>query len=325
MSRKTSLIYRILKFPARCLLHLYCRKLSINRKELLQEEGPLLIAANHPNSFLDALILATLFDRPIYSLARGDAFSNKIFRFILRQLNILPVFRLSEGANNLNHNYNTFDACKEIFRKKGIVLIFSEGLCINEWHLRNLKKGTARLAISSWDEGIPLKVLPLGINYSPFYSFGKNVFLKFGNYITKDIIINGQSEGKNILLFNQQLIKELHLLVMEIDSTDKNQIIQRTRVQVSTSKKCWLFFPGAMGFLLHVPIYLPLKLYIRQKLRDKDHFDSLMVVGLLFIYPLYLIAIALCINYCCHVQYGWMAFLIFPFFAWSFVQIKPQN
>ena len=57
--------------------------------------------------------------------------------------------------------------------------IFSEGKCINEWHLRPLKKGTARLAISSWEENIPLEVLPVGINYSSFRRFGKNVYYQF--------------------------------------------------------------------------------------------------------------------------------------------------
>ena len=75
----------------------------------------------------------------------------------------------------MEHNYETFAACKEIFKKDGIVLIFSEGRCINEWHLRSLMKGTARLAISSWEDGIELVILPTGINYQSFNVFGKNI------------------------------------------------------------------------------------------------------------------------------------------------------
>ena len=45
---------------------------------MLQKHGPLLIASNHPNSFLDAIILATLFKNPVYALARGDAFAGKL-------------------------------------------------------------------------------------------------------------------------------------------------------------------------------------------------------------------------------------------------------
>jgi len=75
----------------------------------------LMIAANHPNSFLDAIILATLFKQPIYSLARGDAFKNKFFAALLKSLNMYPVYRTSEGVENMEHNYSTFNTCREIF------------------------------------------------------------------------------------------------------------------------------------------------------------------------------------------------------------------
>ena len=142
------MIFDIIKIPAKFAIKIYCRQLKINNNKILSSKGPLLIACNHPNSFLDAVILATIFKKPIYSLARGDSFKNKYIAKILASLNILPVYRISEGAENLNNNYDTFAKCREIFKKNGIVLIFSEGLCINEWKLRLLKKGTARLAIS---------------------------------------------------------------------------------------------------------------------------------------------------------------------------------
>ena len=168
------MLYSIVKIIARLALPLYCRHIEINKKEFLKHKGPLILAVNHPNSFLDAIILCTLFDGNIYSLARGDAFKNKTAAKILRLFKMFPVYRVSEGVENLEENYTTFKLCKELFKENGIVLIFSEGRCINEWHLRPLKKGTARLAISSWKDDIDVKVLPVAINYSSFSKFGKN-------------------------------------------------------------------------------------------------------------------------------------------------------
>ena len=136
------MLYTLIKIPAKLALQLYCRKLQLNNKALANFKGPLLIACNHPNSFLDAILLCTLFNAPIYSLARGDVFKKNWVAKILKALHILPVFRKREGAQNLNKNYDTFNECIELFKKNGIVLIFSEALCINEWHLRTLKKGT---------------------------------------------------------------------------------------------------------------------------------------------------------------------------------------
>ena len=67
---------------------------------MLKEKGPLLLACNHPNSFLDAVILDILFEQPVWSLARGDAFSGKTINKILTAVKILPVYRTSEGVEN---------------------------------------------------------------------------------------------------------------------------------------------------------------------------------------------------------------------------------
>ncbi|HEY5367987.1 MAG TPA: 1-acyl-sn-glycerol-3-phosphate acyltransferase, partial [Hanamia sp.] len=152
------MLYKILLLPARIAVYFYCRKIIVNNKTMLREQGPLLIAANHPNSFLDAIIIDSLFKSPVYSLARGDAFAGKFISKILASLNMLPVYRLSEGVDNLGDNFATFSACQNLFEKNRTVLIFSEGGCINEWHLRPLKKGTARLAMAAWENNIPLKV-----------------------------------------------------------------------------------------------------------------------------------------------------------------------
>ena len=133
--------YSLIKLYARLAIKIYCTKIIINKPEVLLQKGPILLACNHPNSFLDGVILTTLFDAPVYSLARGDAFKNSRVNKLLRGIKLLPVYRTSEGVENLEHNYTTFASCRQAFDEKSIVLIFSEGRCENEWHLRPLRKG----------------------------------------------------------------------------------------------------------------------------------------------------------------------------------------
>lgn len=196
-----------------------------SKKELFHAcKGPLLLAVNHPNSFLDAIILCTLFKVPGYSLARGDAFKGKLVNQILAAFKMLPVYRASEGVENLEDNYKTFNDCIEIFKQDGIVLIFSEGKCINEWHLQPLKKGTARLAIGAWQQDVPLKILPIGINYSSFNLFGKNVHINTGNTIEyKNMVNNFTDNGRLLNEVTSSLQIELQSLVYEIDLDDKQQ------------------------------------------------------------------------------------------------------
>ncbi len=284
--------------------------------------GPLLIACNHPNSFLDAIILATIFKRPIYSLARGDSFKNKFISFILEKLNILPVYRISEGSENLNSNYDTFAKCREIFKKDGIVLIFSEGLCINEWKLRPLKKGTARLAFSSWEEGIDLTILPAGINYHSFRSFGKIVELNFGETFNRHTIEIEKFDGHAVKKFNEKLKKELSCIVHQIDSNNIEEIQKRFSINQTTFYKPFLLLPSIIGKWIHAPVYLPLRTICRKMASESDHYDSILV-GLLFIvYPIFLFLITICAYLIFKNYYSMITLVALPFCAWAYVQLR---
>jgi 1-acyl-sn-glycerol-3-phosphate acyltransferase len=320
------LLYSIIKLPARLAFYIWCRHITINKKEWLNAEGPLLIAANHPNSFLDAILLSSLMKQPVRSLARGDAFTNKFNNKLLRSLNMFPVYRLSEGAAHLEENYNTFDECLEVFKKNGVVLIFSEGKCINEWSLRPLKKGTARLALQAWEQGIPLKILPLGFNYSSFTLFGKNIKLNFGNVITQQTFpqMEADSYGTKIQRFNAALKAQLDQLVIHIKPANKEIIRKEFEVSISPLKKVLLAIPAAASFLLNAPLYIPVQKFAYKKFGKIDHYDS-VVLGLLFLlYPFYLIVAAIAAGYIFGGYWWLLTFLIMPFCAWSYVQLKKQ-
>jgi 1-acyl-sn-glycerol-3-phosphate acyltransferase len=308
----------------RLAIKIFCRKIIINKPEVLKEKGPLLLACNHPNSFLDGVIFDTLFNESIYTLARGDAFVKGPIKKILIALKLLPVYRVSEGVENLDSNYDTFDECKKIFRQNGIILIFSEGKCINEWHLRPLKKGTARLAIASWDENIPLRVLPVGINYSSFRRFSKNLFINFGEVIKKNDLEATSSDGVRYQAFNTMLEKQLKQLVFEIDKKDKEKQQRLLEIKPSIAKKILLTVPAFIGWLIHWPVYLPIKSFTFKRTNLNDHYDSVLTGILLFAYPLYLLVIAIVVFY---FSGSWFAFLLLPLApltAWSYAQLKPQ-
>ncbi len=276
---------------------------------MVRVKGPLLIASNHPNSFLDAIILATLFKNPVYSLARGDAFNGKLITKILTSLNMLPVYRVSEGVENLEHNYYTFNACQDIFKKSGIVLIFSEGRCINEWHLRPLKKGTARLAFTAWRQNIPLKVLPIGINYDSFRKFGKTIHLNFGNFITSEQMNSNFQSAKAINDFNNKLQQQLKELVYEIAEDDK-KLNDYYFTQQSLLKKILLFLPAFLGYIIHFPLYYSIHHFI--KVKAKDHYDSIVVGLLFFIYPIYVLMLALAAFFITKSLVSFLLLLLIP-------------
>ena len=273
---------------------------------------------------MDSVILDTLFQQPVWNLARGDAFKNKKINRILAALKILPVYRTSEGSENVPENYKTFEACISIFQQNGVVAIFSEGKCINEWHLRPLKKGTARLAIKAWEDNIPLKVLPVGINFSSFSRFGKNIFLNFGEIITANDIDLKMAEGLRHQSFNDQLRMQLEKLVFEIAKTDPQAQAAKLEINPSLLTKILLAIPTAIGWLIHLPLYLPVKFFVWKRTFKNDHYDSVMMAILLFTYPVYLLIIISILWII--VKCWWVVFLLvlIPFTAWSYTQLKSQ-
>jgi len=318
------MLYGFVKIIARVALRFYCRELHLNNRNVLNQQGPLMLAANHPNSFLDAILLCTIFDKPVYSLARGDAFKGKLVTKLLSSFKMLPVYRVSEGVENLEENYKTFDECKAIFKRGGIVLIFSEGGCINEWHLRALKKGTARLALSSWEDGIPLKVLPVGINYSSFGKFGKNIHLLFGEFIESNAINLNDGTARAIHSFNANLRQRLSTCVVEIDKRDKAKIRSTFYFPQSLFKRSLLFLPAVAGWVLHIPLYYPLKKFITRHTNSTDHFDSIVIALLFVVYPFY-VCITTLLAYLVTAQwYAILLLLIFPATGWAYLQLKKQ-
>ena len=285
-----------------------------------------MLACNHPNSFFDSVILDTLFEQPIWSLARGDVFKKPFYIRLLSALKILPVYRTSEGVENLSENYKTFDACIDIFRNNGVIMIFSEGKCINEWHLRPLKKGTARLAIKAWEENIPLQVIPVGINYSSFRRFGKNVFLNFGYPINRKNINFNYADGIRHQSFNNQLQNQLEQLVFEIPKQYKDKQKQKELLEIKPLqlKRVLLAIHACLGYLIHLPLYLPIKKFIWKRTNHNDHYDSVMVGILLFAYPLYILLLISVLWLITNCWWSISLLLILPFTAWAYVQLKSQ-
>ena len=173
-------MYYFIKSWVRAGLLFFCRKVVISNRNVLNERGPLLLACNHPNSFFDAVLLGALFKNPVHFLARGDAFKNPIAKKILTALKAIPIYRLRDGKEYLALNDTVFERCNQILQDGGIVLIFSEGLCVNQWQLRPLKKGSARIAINAWKQEAILKafrVLPVSLNYNSFTIFWKKIII----------------------------------------------------------------------------------------------------------------------------------------------------
>ena len=262
-------IYRVvqlLKIFIQAGLWLFCHKIHLKNKQLFTTKGPLLIIANHPNSFLDALIIGSYYKRRVYFLARGDAFKKPIHRFLLESLNMIPVYRLREGKEFLHLNEYAFNKSSDLLSKGFAVLIFIEGICINSNELQPFKKGTARILEGVQKLNTHLKIHIAGIAFNQFKGIGKIVNLVVSEMTTIPTIQNSRDR----VVFNQ----------MVFDQLKQNILTPTTPTKFNTKN---------VFYKIHQPFYKIIKNLVAEKTKDTVFFDSVLFSILLFTYPLFII------------------------------------
>lgn len=245
---------------------------------VFRERGSLLIIANHPNSFLDAIIIAAEFDQPVHFLARGDAFRKPWHRTLLTLLHMVPIYRLSEGRENLHLNEYAFETSQALLRDQQIVLIFIEGICLNTHELQPFKKGAARIALTAVKENIQLRVLPLGISYHSFSEIGKRVRIETAKAIDAKAMLPFEDQAQNFQFFNQEIFNKLSALI------DQSKIEKETR-------NVFFILPSIIGHVLHIPLYRLIKNFVITKTKDTVFYDSVLFGMLLLLYPIYLLIV----------------------------------
>lgn len=209
------IIYPLLKILVRFSFRLYYRKTIVSYLQQIPKTGPVLLVANHPSSFMDALLVAVFTQRPMHFLARGDAFNNWFLAAAFRSFNMLPVYRISEGKENLDKNFETFDAVHEALTKNEMVLIFGEGISENNWDLRKQKKGAARIILRAWKSNTPAKnttIVPVGLTYEHFKGAGKSVVVNYGKTLHQTDFNTQTNAADFVQLFNNRMVQELQQL-----------------------------------------------------------------------------------------------------------------
>ncbi|MBC7525105.1 MAG: 1-acyl-sn-glycerol-3-phosphate acyltransferase [Flavobacterium sp.] len=313
-------MYQLFKIGAQLASKIYCKKTVANFDANTTFSNPKIIASNHPNSFFDAIQIAIHYPKPIYFLARGDAFKNPIVAKFLNLVHLIPIYRLSEGKNNLSKNDSTFKKCIELLQKKQTILIFSEGLCVQEWKLRPLKKGTARLALMALNEGISnLKIQPTALNYSSFKHNPKEVQLNFNNEFEPKIILNDKDLEfyKN---FNLKLENGI-LKNMKVQA-DFNNNTHTSHLQKIRIKKLIFAIPAFIGFFANYWIYLLFKNFTQKKTKNTVFYDSVLFGLLLIFYPIIVFFISIFFGLILNFKIALIIFIFFPISAWFYKEYK---
>jgi glycerol-3-phosphate O-acyltransferase/dihydroxyacetone phosphate acyltransferase len=165
-SQTGSLGFTLTRSLIRLLLAVFYRRIEVVGAERIPVSGALIVAANHHNSVVDAMILLAVVPRRLRTLAAAELFRNPVVGPFLRILGALPVSRPKETGADPGKNNELFAATTATLRDGGAIMIFPEGRTQPEPVLLELRTGAARMLLAAQNDPalpLPVTLLPVGL------------------------------------------------------------------------------------------------------------------------------------------------------------------
>ena len=185
------------------------------------EEGPLIIAANHPNVMLDALLIIGSFRRPLWFIVKATIFKGYWVNWFLRWIHFTPVHRRQDEPDSTEKNTEALRDVTAKLREGVAFIIFPEGDSRARRWLKIIKTGAARIALQTEDESdfaAGVKIQPVGITYSDFFRFNSSVTVEFGTPIDvskyKESYKNDSAEA--ITELTAEIAEQMRHLTVEV-------------------------------------------------------------------------------------------------------------
>lgn len=226
-----AMLYRLLKLIVTIGIRLYYREIRVSNRQNLEENGPLILIANHPNTLMDAWIMGYINKRRIHYMAKATFFSTPLKRFFLNALGMIPINRKSDAAVKGVENKDSFEACYQLLEHGEVLTVFPEGTSFAERRLRELKSGTARIALeaeSRNNASLGLKVIPVGLNYVRGDSFRGSVHVIVGKPIEIADLVNDyrQHAGLAAKKLTERFRTELSRVFITLANDEREQLVQ---------------------------------------------------------------------------------------------------
>ncbi len=166
------MLYAILRTIARLALRWFYRDIAIQDVDRIPARGPVILAANHNNALVDALIVAGAMEREVRLTAKATLLDHPLTRVLVQAVGIVPLRRAADESKAGNGNPTTarnqgaFEAIVQGLAQGGVILIFPEGISHSATMLAPLKTGCARIAIQAVKQGVEnLTIIPVGLTF----------------------------------------------------------------------------------------------------------------------------------------------------------------
>ena len=183
---KRNFVFHAFYQYVRLIFFQYYSRVEVNGVKNIPRKEPVILAPNHQNALMDALIVLYSGPQDVVFLARADIFRKKVLAFILNSLKMLPVFRQRDGTGELGKNQEIFDITVDVLNQNHFICLMPEGSHGDRRRLRPLVKGIFRIAFKAQEPhgNRPyVKILPTGLDLGHYIKHNQTLLINYGEPI----------------------------------------------------------------------------------------------------------------------------------------------
>ena len=189
------MLYALVRFVAGIGLDWFYRDLAIEGAAQIPRTGPLLVAVNHPNQLIDAMVVLRLAPRRVRITGKATLFENPVLGALLRWYGVVPLRRARDEAPadavappDPRRNREAFRELVDTLAEGGAVLIFPEGTSHHQPQLAPLRTGLARVALQARIERLlhGLKIQPIGLIFERKWAPRTRILARVGEPLDLD-------------------------------------------------------------------------------------------------------------------------------------------
>jgi 1-acyl-sn-glycerol-3-phosphate acyltransferase len=185
---------RFLKNTASLAVRLIYRSVEVRQLEGETASGPQLSVSNHFGGFADALIQAYALDRVPRFIARDVIWRYPVVKQLMRFVRAIPTHKPEDKgpAGNDQMFRSTYVALGE----GDLVMIFPEGITVDDPSIARVKTGAARIALGARANGVTdIQIIPSGIHYDDKAALRSKVWVNVAEPLDLDASIGRYVES----------------------------------------------------------------------------------------------------------------------------------
>ncbi len=241
-------------------LRLFFRRIEASGTERVPKDDAVIFVLNHPNGLIDPALVFVSLARRVSFLAKSTLFHFSAARFLLRTMEVLPVYRRIDAGADMSKNRQTFEVCHALLAQNRCIAIFPEGISHDETKLQPMKTGAARIALGALavskkqisesttkdflenrtpktENRSTLKIMAVGLYYTSKTAFRSETLIRYGDLIAVEFVEldeNGEPPRKEVLELTEKIETALCKVTLNLETAEELDAIVKAEALFSS-------------------------------------------------------------------------------------------